>query len=72
MTDAKSPKKLSLTDAMDSLLDATRERVAKAAQDMNEAKAAPFSAVYEPVYERTDPVNRLWAPLKIALAGPLG
>lgn len=41
MTNTKSPKKLSLTDALDNLPDATRERVAKAAQDMKDADAAP-------------------------------
>ena len=41
MTDTKSPKKLSLIDALDNLPDATRAKVVKAAQDMKVADAAP-------------------------------
>ncbi len=41
MTDTKSPKKLSLIGALDTLPDATRERVARTAQEMKEASAAP-------------------------------
>jgi hypothetical protein len=41
MTDAKSPAKISLPDALDRLPDSTRARVVKAAQDMKAADAAP-------------------------------
>ena len=41
MSDAKRPAKTSLTDALDSLPDATRAKVMKAAQDMKAADAAP-------------------------------
>ena len=41
MTNATQPVKMSLSDALDTLPDATRARVVKAAQDMEAAEAAP-------------------------------